>query len=218
MLLTAREVRVLGSLIENQLAIPDLYPLMLNSLVHACNQMSNRNPVVSYDESTVLDALQALRDKQLVRIVYSRSNRAAKYRQVLEEAVGLTPKELAVLSVLLLRGPQTLGEMRARSERLAGFADLGDVEQTLEGLAHQADDPLVVQLDRMPGQKEARYAHLLAGEPAALPGPAPGSGAGAEREPAGVDRLAALEEELEGIKAELAELRAEVTDLRRQWE
>ncbi len=220
MVLSAPEVRVLGCLIEKQLATPDLYPLTLNSLVHACNQTSNRNPVVSYDEPTVLDALQALRDKQLVRIVYSRSNRAAKYRQVLEEEAGLSPRELAVLALLLLRGPQTLGEVRARSERLAEFSDLGDVEQTLEGLARRPDAPLVVQLDRVPGQKESRYSHLLAGEPAPLPGPAPQPVP--EDGPAGlgpaVDRLAGLEEELAALKGELAELRSEVADLRRQWE
>lgn len=220
MVLTAPEVRVLGCLVEKQLVTPDLYPLTLNALVHACNQTSNRNPVVSYDEGTVLDALQGLRDKQLARIVYSRSNRAAKYRQVLEEELGLTRKELAVLALLLLRGPQTPGELRARGDRLAEFTGLGDVEESLEGLARRPDEPLVVQLGRLPGQKEARYAHLMGAEPAAsaattvaaAPAPvaAPATSAG--------DRIASLEAEVAALRAELAGLRAEIADLRRQWE
>jgi len=204
--LSFEEARVVGCLIEKAVTTPQYYPLTLNALVTACNQTSNRNPVVSYDEATVQDALTSLRERGLTRIVYSTSNRATKFRHVLDEQLELDPQELAVLDVLLLRGPQTGGELRTRTDRLAEFNSLGEVEDVLSRLAAR-DEPLVVRLERQPGQKEARYAHLLSGEPVVPEGgfaePAPSSGGGASRN----DRLDALEAEVEALKGEVARLR-----------
>jgi len=161
-LLRAEEVRVLGCLLEKEAATPEYYPLTLNSLRNACNQSSSRNPVVSYDDGEVSAALATLREKGLIRVVYSPSNRAAKYRQVTDEAYGLDDRGRAVMCLLLLRGPQTVGELRTRSDRLCSFGSLEEVERVLDGLADR-DDPLVVRLARAPGQKEARFAELLTG-------------------------------------------------------
>jgi uncharacterized protein YceH (UPF0502 family) len=160
--LTAEELRVVGCLVEKAMATPDNYPLTVNALVNACNQSSNRDPVVRYDEGTVVAALGRLRERGLVRVVYSPSNRAPKYRHVFDEALGLEPAALAVLCELLVRGAQTAGELRTRGERLHPFSGLDDVEQILDDLSGR-DDPLVVRLERRPGQREARHAHLLGG-------------------------------------------------------
>src|SRR5581483_154858 len=159
--LTPEEQRVLGALLEKQYVTPDVYPMTMNGLLAASNQTSNRNPVVRYEESTVHRALDGLREKGLLRIVYSPSNRATKYRQVFEEERRLTRHEAAVLCVLLLRGPQTVGELRGRTERLATFASLEEVEAVLGGLARREDEALVRRLERQPGQKDARWVHLL---------------------------------------------------------
>ena len=161
--LTPEEARVVGALAEKQLTTPQYYPLTLNALVTACNQTSNRSPVVSYDEATVEGALKGLREKGLARTVLSPGNRAAKYRHILEDSLALVPEELAVMTVLLLRGPQTIGELRTRTERIFPFASLEEVEATLERLATRHEEPLAERLERQPGQKEARYAHLLGG-------------------------------------------------------
>lgn len=166
--LSAVEARVVGCLIEKQLATPASYPLTVNALVAACNQTSNRFPVVRYDDATVERALRNLREHGLTRIVYSPQNRAPKHRHVLDEVLEVDSRELAVLAVLLLRGPQTPGELRARTERLTPFGTLGEVDEVLERLAARPA-PLVVRLERQPGQKEARYAHLLAGDPPSDP-------------------------------------------------
>ena len=213
-LLSDVEARVLGCLLEKEAATPEYYPLTLNSLRNACNQSSSRNPVVSYDDGQVSDALATLREKGLIRVVYSPSNRAAKYRQVTDEAYGLDDRGRAVMCLLLLRGPQTVGELRIRSDRLCSFESLEEVERVLDGLADR-DDPLVVRLARAPGQKEARFAELLTGPgdhgaghattpvPDAVPGP----------EPLGA-RVSALEEEVAALRSELDELRATVESLR----
>ena len=154
----AVEIRVLGALIEKQRTTPDVYPLSLNSLRLACNQSTNRDPVVDYDEPTIREALQRLSRRGWVRLASGASSRAIKYRQLLDEALGLVPSELAVLGVLMLRGPQTLGELKSRSERLHRFGSLDDVATTLTRLS---DRELVARLPRRPGQKEERYAHLL---------------------------------------------------------
>jgi uncharacterized protein YceH (UPF0502 family) len=170
--LTAPERRILGCLVEKERATPQNYPLTLNSLRLACNQATNRDPVTDYDDATLEEALVSLRQQGLTRIVYSTSNRAAKYRHVLEDVWRLDAQELAVIAVLLLRGPQTVGELKGRTERLADFADLGAVQTTLEGLATRTDGPFVVRHERRPGQKDARWAHLLGGadeEPAWAP-------------------------------------------------
>lgn len=163
--LTPEEARVVGALAEKQLTTPQYYPLTLNALVNACNQSSNRDPVVSYDDATVERALQGLRDKGLARAVLSPGNRAPKYRHLLEEALALVPEELAVMTVLLLRGPQTVGELRTRTERMYAFISLEEVEAALERLATRHEEPLVERLERQPGQKEPRHAHLLGGRP-----------------------------------------------------
>jgi uncharacterized protein YceH (UPF0502 family) len=209
------EVRVIGCLVEKELTTPQYYPLTLNALVAACNQTSNRSPVVTYDERTVEQALATLREKGLTRIVYSRSNRAARYRHVLDEMLGLEPRDTAVLSVLMLRGAQTVGEIRTRTERMTEFESLGDVEATLDALASRGE-PLVVRLDRQPGQKEARFAQLLGGEAAAaealaaatVRSAAPSSTAGASQLRELADEVTLLRQELDDLRREMADLRA----------
>jgi hypothetical protein len=159
--LSAVEARVVGSLAEKQLTTPQQYPLTMNALVLACNQTSNRNPVVTYDDGTVEPALSSLRGAGLLRLVHPSHGRSAiRYRQVLDERFGLDARSLSVLTVLLLRGPQTIGELRTRTERMADFGSLEDVESELERMA-VGDDPLVGRLPRFPGQKEERWTETL---------------------------------------------------------
>ncbi|MEA2828575.1 MAG: uncharacterized protein QOG43_3014 [Actinomycetota bacterium] len=232
MALTPVQVRILGCLMEKERTTPDNYPLTLNALMAACNQTTNRHPVSKLEEATVSNALLNLRGLNLVRIVYSRSNRADRFRQVLDETLGLDGGEAAVSCLLMLRGPQTASELRARSERLHPFVDQDDVDDTLARLARR-DEPLVAKLERQPGQKENRWAQLLGGE---LPGAeAPslvavaaavaGAGDGLEGAVAapassiGVptsQRLAALEAALQALQDEVVRLRAEHDDLVRQ--
>jgi uncharacterized protein YceH (UPF0502 family) len=192
----------------------------------ACNQTTNRNPVSKLEEATVGNALINLRGLNLVRIVYSRSNRADRFRQVLDEALGLDPAEAAVVCLLMLRGPSTASELRARSERLYAFADQDDVDDALRRLAHR-DEPLVARLERQPGQKENRWAQLLGGElPGAaeapsLAGAAAGTSMPMAESPATVptptsERLATLEAALDAVRGELARLRADHDELVRQ--
>ncbi|HEX7168312.1 MAG TPA: DUF480 domain-containing protein [Acidimicrobiales bacterium] len=167
-MLTAEEARVVGSLAEKQLTTPQYYPLTMNALVNACNQSNNRDPVVAYDEATVEATLQSLRAKGFARVVHPGSgSRVSKYRQVLDEALGLDARELAILCVMLLRGPQTLNELRARTERMAGFDGVAAIEHDIERLTSRAP-ALVVRLGRQPGQREERFACTLV--PAAEPG------------------------------------------------
>ena len=211
--LSADQARVVGSLIEKQLTTPQQYPLSLNALVAACNQTSNREPVVDYDERTVDAELSQLKAGGLVRFVHPTHGRGVtKYRQVLEEVLDLETEELAILGVLVLRGPQTVGELRTRTERMASFGDRRSVEATLDRLAGR-DEPLVVRLERQPGQKEARYVHLLAGREAAMDAAAamPATSSGAER---GGGRLDALEDEVRALREELAAVRADLDALR----
>ncbi len=157
------ELRVLGCLIEKQRTTPDVYPLSLNSLRGACNQSTNRDPVVDYDEPTIRDALQRLSRRGWVRLASGPGSRAVKYRHLFDEALGLDGAEISVLAVLMLRGPQTPGELKLRTERLHAFDSLDAVHETLERLI---DRELAVRQDRRPGQKEERYAHLFGGESA----------------------------------------------------
>lgn len=157
------EIRVLGALIEKQLSTPEYYPLSLNALINACNQLSNREPVVSYDEETVLKALDTLRKKGLVRVISGPDMRVPKYAQAVEDFFSLAIQEIAVLCVLMLRGAQTIGEIRGRSGRLYEFADLSEVELTIQGLVDRNPQALVIKLARQPGTKESRYSHLLGG-------------------------------------------------------
>ena len=197
------EIRVVGCLLEKQRTTPEAYPLSLNALRLACNQATNRDPVVDYDEREVLGALERLHRRGWTRMASGPGSRARKYRQLLDQALGLNRGELAVLCVLMLRGPQTPGELKQRTERLHPFAELAEVEAVLDRLA---DRELAVRLERRPGQKEQRYAQLLGGETeresAAGPPPPPEPAPSEER----VDRL----------ERELAELRAEVASLREQ--
>ena len=196
----AVELRVLGCLLEKQRTTPDAYPLSLNSLRLACNQTTNRDPVVEYDEATIRSALERLSRKGWVRLASGAGSRAAKYRHLLEEAIGIGGPEISVLAVLMLRGPQTLGELKQRTERLHPFGTLEDVDAVL---ARLADRDLVVHLDRRPGQKEARYAQLLGtdDEPsAAAVAPA------LDEVDAPADRISALEERVARLEEALAAL------------
>ncbi|HVG29406.1 MAG TPA: YceH family protein [Pyrinomonadaceae bacterium] len=218
--LSAEEVRVVGALVEKQVTTPEYYPLTLNALVNACNQISNRDPVVSYDEQTVVRAIDTLREKNLVREVRTADGRVPKYRQVLEEAITLTKAELAVVCVLMLRGAQTPGELRGRTERLYPFSGVQFVEATLEDLMRRTP-PLVARLPRGAGQKEARYAHLLAGElkldeVEAGKSHEPATAARGAR--AGDERVSRLEEEVGALRGELEELKREFAEFRRQFE
>jgi uncharacterized protein YceH (UPF0502 family) len=193
-ILNDTEVRVLGSLIEKEITTPDYYPLSLNALVAACNQSSNRNPVVHFDEDTVARAADSLREKKLVHLVDRSESRVSKYRHVLYEAMNMGRPAIAVMCVLMLRGPQTVGEIRTRSNRLYDFSSLEEVETTLNSLM-SGEPPLVVRLPRQSGQKEVRYAHLLSGE-VRLTEPEP--------EP---DRIGKLEKEVEDLKKQFEEFR-----------
>src|SRR4051794_14618672 len=152
--LNAAEVRVLGSLIEKQITTPDYYPLSLNALTNACNQLTNREPVVSFDETTVVRAIDGLREKRLATLFTGGESRVAKYKHTLNDALLLTPAETALLNVLMLRGPQTIGELRTRAERLYAFESPADVEETLSALSIRQPQPLVAKLPRQPGTKE----------------------------------------------------------------
>ena len=216
-----REVRVVGSLVEKQVTTPDYYPLTMNALVHACNQISNRDPVVQYGEPEVADAVESLRAKNIVYIFYGADSRVPKYKHMTREVLGLSPPELAALCVLMLRGPQTVGEVRGRTGRLHEFADLREAEETLEGLARR-DEPLVTKLPRQAGRKEARYAHLLSGQPAVedeAEGQAVTHAPRASSPRAGEsERVARLEAEVEALRGELAEMRGRFEEFRKQFE
>jgi uncharacterized protein YceH (UPF0502 family) len=213
-ILNETEVRVLGSLIEKQLTTPEYYPMTLNALVAACNQKSNRDPVVSYDESTVVAALDTLRDKNLVYTFHGSTSRVVKYKHMFPNVYELDPAEVAVMAVLMLRGPQTVGEIRGRTDRLHEFTSLPEVQETLDKLAHR-DEPLVVRLERQIGQKDARYAHLLSGEidVASLPAARERTVTGGQSE-----RVEKLESEIEALKNEFAAFRQELAEFRKQFD
>src|SRR5688572_8996973 len=171
--LNAAEVRVLGALIEKQITTPDYYPLTLNALTNACNQLTNRDPVVAYTDQAVVRAIDGLRDKRLATLFTGAESRVAKYKHTLTDVLLLTPGEVALLCVLMLRGLQTLGELRTRSERLFTFDTMAEVEEALNVLAARQPQPLVAKLPRQPGTKESRYAHLLSGQLASAPATEP---------------------------------------------
>jgi uncharacterized protein YceH (UPF0502 family) len=210
--LTEAQARVLGALIEKEITTPDYYPLSMNALLNACNQKSNREPVTELDEDTVRQALHGLDDKGLAGAVRGSEARVTKYEHRFSEAYNFGRREVAVLCVLLLRGPQTPGELRGRTERLYSFDELSDVQSTLQKLIER-DPPLVRVLPRQPGTKESRYMHLLCGEsfaqevsfesgPSTALNPAENEG-----------RLLALEGQIAGLKREVAELRQLVRTL-----
>jgi uncharacterized protein YceH (UPF0502 family) len=195
----AIEIRVLGCLIEKQRTTPEVYPLSLNSLRLACNQSTNREPVVDYDEPTIRGALDRLSRKGWARLASGPGSRAVKFRHLFDEALGLTDEEISVLCVLMLRGPQTPGELKQRTQRLHSFAALDEIERVLAALIERE---LVARLSRRPGQKEQRYGQLLAGEPAEVEAPT--------TRVEETDRLGEIERELRALRDQVAELRAEL--------
>lgn len=197
-ILSATEVRVLGALIEKEITTPDYYPLSLNALVAACNQTSNRHPVMHFAEGDVGAAADTLREKGLVHLVDRGESRVTKYRHVLYEAMDMGRPAIAALCVMMLRGPQTVGEIRTRTNRLYDFASLEDVETTLNSLM-SGQLPLVVRLPRQTGQKEVRYTHLLSGSVAH-------NEVETEPEPE-VDRIGKLEKEVEDLKRQFDQFR-----------
>jgi uncharacterized protein len=204
--LSPEELRVLGCLIEKQRTTPDVYPLSLNSLRLACNQSTNRDPVVEYDEHTIREALHRLERRGMTRLASGAGSRAAKYRHLLADALPMDDAEQAVMCVLMLRGGQTPGELKQRAERMHGFVDLEEVQRTLGRLIERG---LVARLQRRPGQKEERYAQLLAGEggePAAQDQDTPASAAPVAPA-AHDDPLQALERRVAQLEAAVAELR-----------
>ena len=207
-------VRVIGSLIEKELSTPDHYPLSLNALTNACNQSSNRDPVMSLEEGTVSQALDSLRRLGLVRSIQGVGSRVPKYQHLLADVGELSRPELAVLCVLTLRGQQTQAEVRARAARLVADDDLAKLDGALEALITSDTQPLVARLQRRPGQKEVRYAHLLSGEVVATDDET--------REPGttgpATDRLAALEDLARELRNEVADLRAQLEQFRKQFE
>ncbi|MBM9606410.1 YceH family protein [Desulfopila inferna] len=211
-LLSDTEVRVLGCLMEKERATPDYYPLSLNGLINACNQKSNRDPVVSYDEETVVSALDSLIAQKLVR--QSNVSRVAKYEHIFTKGLNLVGREEAILAILLLRGPQTVGEIRGRTERLYSFTDLGEVQATISSLEESG---LVTKLPRQPGRKESRYDHLLSGErkEAALDLEFQTATPTPSREN---DRITELEEQVARLDRELVDLRREFMEFKSQFE
>lgn len=214
--LTAAEVRVLGALIEKDSTTPEYYPLSLNALVNACNQKSNRDPVMQLDEDTVRDAISGLQQQRMAGPAGGADSRVTKYEHRLQEVFNFTRPEIAVLCVLLLRGPQTPGELRGRTERLHPFAALDDVQSALQKLA-QRDPPLVRVLPRQPGTKESRWVHLFSGDvaPPEMPQPA---GVSAYQAPVDAERIERLEEEVAALRKELGELKNQMERFRQQFE
>ena len=209
------ECRIVGALIEKQLTTPEYYPLTLNSLTAACNQKNNRDPVVSYGEKDVAAALEELRERNLVYVFYGSTSRVPKYKHMMPGVYELEPAEVAVLCVMMLRGPQTLGELRERTGRLHQFNGLGEVQETLDSLVRR-DDPLVMKLERMAGQKEARFAHLLSGEidvEALAVTHAPRASRGVDGE-----RVETLENQVAALRAEVAALNEKFEQFRKQFE
>ena len=214
--LNETELRVLGSLVEKESTTPDYYPLSLNALTNACNQRSNREPVMSLDEEDVRDALDSLADKRLVRQATSFDSRVPKYAHQLAEVFNFDRRETAVLCVLLLRGAQTPGELRSRADRMYNFDDLATVESTLQHLIER-EPPLVKQLPRKPGTKESRYVHLWGGEASedmnqGLSESAP--------EPLGTnsERISRLEDQVLRLQKEIDELKQDLAGFRKQFE
>lgn len=217
--LTDVEVRILGSLAEKAVTTPDNYPLSISALAAACNQTTSRDPIMRLEEGIISESIVTLRRRSLLRAIQPAGSRVTKYMHLLDEALDLDAREIAVLGVLMLRGEQTLSELHTRTTRLAEFVDAGAVEATLNALITRESGALAVQMQRRPGQKEVRYAHLLSGEPAAH----------AERDTqdpneqvAGVsrslDRVAELERVVAELRSELAELQSQFSAFRAEFQ
>jgi len=217
-ILSENEVRVLGALIEKQITTPEYYPLTLNSLRAACNQKNNRSPVMSLTESEVDHALDSLREKNLAYVFHGSTSRVPKYKHVAPEVLQLNPAELAVICVLMLSGPQTVGEIRTRGSRMSDFKGMEEVEETLHALSTREIDPLVVRLPRQSGQKDARFMHLLAGRPdldVIEESAAPSRAARREHE---TDRVSQLEESVQTLTQQIESLTAQFEEFKKQFE
>lgn len=208
-LLTETEIRILGCLIEKEMATPDYYPLSLNALINACNQKSNRNPVVSYGEEEVLAGLDGLREQKLVR--ESTLSRVSKYEQIFSQGLNLLSAEQAIICILLVRGPQTIGEIRGRTERLFAFSG---IEQVQEAITNLEELGLVLKLPRQPGRKEHRYTHLLAGQPEEKPL----EDTPQKDIPTRVERLSELEQQVEELRNQLHNLQQEFVTFKSQFD
>ena len=222
MVLTEIETRVLGALIEKDVTTPDYYPLSLNALVNACNQKNNRDPVMTVDENSVRDALSSLQEKRLAGPASGADSRVAKFEHRMQEVFNFDRKEIAIVCVLLLRGAQTPGELRGRTDRMYHFDALDDVASTLDRLA-QRESPLATILPRQPGTKESRYMHLFSGPPVEQPDVAPvptaaNTDSGSTTAGASTDRMAALEEEVSRLRTELTEVQQQLAAFRKQFE
>ena len=215
-ILTDIETRVLSALVEKQLTTPEYYPLTLNSLTTACNQKNNRNPVTSYSEEQVAQGLETLREKNLAYVFYGSSSRVPKYKHVMPEVLHLTAAETALMCALMLRGPQTPGELRSNASRLHEFSGLEEIESTLNALISHDPEPFVVRLPRQPGQKEVRFAHLLNGE-VAVETTAEESVTRRVVSPQG-DRLAKLEQEVNELKGQMETLQQQFDQFKKQFE
>ena len=213
---TETEVRVLGSLIEKQITTPEYYPLTLHSLTAACNQKNNRNPVMSLTEQEVERALDSLRERNLAYVFHGSTSRVPKFKHVAPEIFQLNPAELAVMCVLMLSGAQTVGEIRTRGSRLHEFSSLEEVDETLRGLSARESEPLVVKLPRQPGQKDARYVHLLSG---VVPEEQTTSQLPTNKVPrSSPDRIEKLEQQVEALNAEVESLNKQFAEFRKQFE
>src|SRR5258708_7543800 len=223
-ILTVIEARVLGALIEKDITTPDYYPLSLNALVNACNQKNNRDPVMTLDENTVRDALASLQEKRMAGPASGADSRVTKFEHRLQEVFNFDRREIAILCVLLLRGPQTPGELRSRTDRMYHFEALEDIVSTLDRLAHR-EPPLAAVLPRQPGTKESRYTHLFSGDPPEL---SAGSGAsvGAGESPAhlatsssaSTERITRLEQEVSTLREQFADIQQQLATFRKQFE
>jgi uncharacterized protein YceH (UPF0502 family) len=220
LILNEVEARVLGALIEKDITTPDYYPLSLNALVNACNQKNNRDPIMTLDESAVRDALATLQEKRMAGPASGADSRVTKFEHRLQEVFNFDRREIAIVCVLLLRGPQTPGELRSRTDRMYHFEALEDVVSTLDRLA-QRDPPLARILPRQPGTKESRYTHLFSGEPEAditvahverAPSPATAGNT------TNADRITALEAEVSALRHELTEIQQQLAIFRKQFE
>jgi uncharacterized protein len=212
-LLNEVEARIVGCLIEKEATTPEYYPLTLNALVSACNQKSNRFPVVEYDEKVINEALETLREKNIVYVFYGSTSRVPKYKHILPKLLEIDRHEVAILCILMLRGFQTVGELRERSQRIYEFVSLDEVHQTLNDLIGR-EDPLITELPKQPGQKEARYAHLLSGPISAeLLESVAHTPTQSKHE-----QLTRLEAEIDELKSTYAALRAEFDEFKKQFE
>ena len=213
------EVRVLGALVEKQVTTPEYYPLTLNALTLACNQKNNRSPVVSFNEETVSEALETLREKNLVYVFYGSTSRVPKYKHMMPEVFDLNQQQLSLMCLLMLRGAQTVGELRGRTDRLYDFTGLEEVEETLQSLIEKEPEALVVKLPRQSGQKEVRYAHLLSGEVRIEEIPVTGeSVTEGTYAHVRIDRHSKLEQEVLTLRAQVEALRQEFEQFKKQFD